>query len=157
MTKYITADNDCDKRQTRPLVRLGVQQRQDRDCQTVINIWPWAVEGARYQDWLTDWLTDRLTVSRNVTLTLTWLRGSLETVIRRVGGRCEMAASLLRRELGYKGTSTVGRRYQATQWRTWPRTLKCSHDLCIVACMPLIRRVLVRMIGFIIRWLHTHS
>jgi hypothetical protein len=27
----------------------------------------------------------------------------------------------------------------------------------IVACMPLIRRVLGRMIGFIIRWLHTHS
>jgi hypothetical protein len=26
-----------------------------------------------------------------------------------------------------------------------------------VACMPLLRRVLVRMIGFIIRWLHTHS
>jgi hypothetical protein len=28
---------------------------------------------------------------------------------------------------------------------------------CIVACMPLIRRVLVQMIGFINRWLHTHS
>jgi myosin heavy subunit len=27
----------------------------------------------------------------------------------------------------------------------------------IVACTPLIRRVVVRMIGFIIRWLHTHS
>jgi hypothetical protein len=27
----------------------------------------------------------------------------------------------------------------------------------IVTCTPLIRRVLVRMIGFIIRWLHTHS
>jgi hypothetical protein len=26
-----------------------------------------------------------------------------------------------------------------------------------VACTPLIRRVLVRMIGFIIGWLHTHS
>jgi hypothetical protein len=26
-----------------------------------------------------------------------------------------------------------------------------------VACMPLIRRVLVRMIGFISSWLHTHS
>jgi hypothetical protein len=26
-----------------------------------------------------------------------------------------------------------------------------------VACMPLIRRVLGRMIGFINRWLHTHS
>jgi hypothetical protein len=27
----------------------------------------------------------------------------------------------------------------------------------IVMCRSLIRRVLVRMIGFIIRWLHTHS
>jgi hypothetical protein len=32
-------DNDSDKRQTRPLVREGALQRQDRDCQTVINIW----------------------------------------------------------------------------------------------------------------------
>jgi hypothetical protein len=30
-------------------------------------------------------------------------------------------------------------------------------NINIVACMPLIRRVLVRMIGFINRWLHTHS
>jgi hypothetical protein len=28
-----------DKKQTRPLVREGTPQRQDRDCQTVINIW----------------------------------------------------------------------------------------------------------------------
>jgi hypothetical protein len=27
----------------------------------------------------------------------------------------------------------------------------------IVTCMPLIRRVLVRVIGFIIRWLRTQS
>jgi hypothetical protein len=27
----------------------------------------------------------------------------------------------------------------------------------IVTCTPLMRRVLVRMIGFILRWLHTHS
>jgi hypothetical protein len=50
------------KRQTRPLVREGAPQKQDRNCQAVINIW----------SWLTDWLT----VSRNVTLTwldLTWL------------------------------------------------------------------------------------
>jgi hypothetical protein len=45
------------KRQTRPLVREAAPQKQDRNCQTVINIWPR----------LTDWLT----VSRNVTLTLT--------------------------------------------------------------------------------------
>jgi hypothetical protein len=43
------------KRQTRPLVREGAPQKQDHNCQTIINIL------------LTDWLT----VSRNVTLTLT--------------------------------------------------------------------------------------
>jgi hypothetical protein len=32
------------KRQTRPLVREGFPQWQDRDCQTVINIWSWAPE-----------------------------------------------------------------------------------------------------------------
>jgi hypothetical protein len=49
------------KRQTRPLVREGAPQKQDRNCQKVINIWSWAPDGARHQDWLM--------VSRNVTLT----------------------------------------------------------------------------------------
>jgi hypothetical protein len=60
-------------RQTRSLVREGAPQTRDLNCQTVINIWSWAPDGAGHQDWLTDWLTDRLTdwltVSRNVTLT----------------------------------------------------------------------------------------
>jgi hypothetical protein len=37
------------KRQTRPLVREGAPQKQDRNCQRLINI------GARHQDLLTDW------------------------------------------------------------------------------------------------------
>jgi hypothetical protein len=49
------------KIQTSPLVREDAPQKQDRNCQTVINIW-----GS------TPILTDWLTVSRNVTLTLTW-------------------------------------------------------------------------------------
>jgi hypothetical protein len=69
------------------------------------------------------------------------LRQSLETAVRRVGGWCEMAASLREIEPGSRRTSTVGRRYQAAQWRTWLRTLvcvwewsaKCSNDFC-VAC-----------------------
>jgi hypothetical protein len=48
------------KRQTRPLVREGAPQKQDRNCQTIISIW-----GSTPR--LTDWLT----VSSNVTLTLT--------------------------------------------------------------------------------------
>jgi hypothetical protein len=47
------------KRQTRPLVREGAPRKQDRNCQRVTNIWPWAPDGARHQDLLTDWLTDR--------------------------------------------------------------------------------------------------
>jgi hypothetical protein len=38
-----------------------------------------------------------------------------------------------------------------------PSRLDGRRNEHIVACTPLIRRVLVRMIGFIIRWLHTHS
>jgi hypothetical protein len=55
------------KWQTRPLVRECAPQKQDRNCQTVINIWLWAPGGARYQDLLTDWLTDWLTVSPSLT------------------------------------------------------------------------------------------
>jgi hypothetical protein len=43
------------------------------------------------------------------------LRESPETAVRRVGGWCEMAASLRGREPGRKGTSTVRRRYKAAQ------------------------------------------
>jgi hypothetical protein len=42
------------KRQTRPLVREGSPQKQDRNCETVINIWSWTPDGARQQDLLTD-------------------------------------------------------------------------------------------------------
>jgi hypothetical protein len=54
----ITADDDSDKWQTRPLVREGALQRQDSNCETVTNIWSWAPNGARHQNRLTDWLTD---------------------------------------------------------------------------------------------------
>jgi hypothetical protein len=47
------------KRQTRPLVREGTPQKQDRNCQIVIYIWSWAPDGVWHQDLLTDWLTDR--------------------------------------------------------------------------------------------------
>jgi hypothetical protein len=43
------------KRQTRPLIREGVPQKQDRNCQTVIHIWSWAPDGARHKDLLTNW------------------------------------------------------------------------------------------------------
>jgi hypothetical protein len=49
------------KRQTRPLIREGAPQKQDRNCQTVINIW--SCSKPRFTDWLA--------VSRIVTLTLT--------------------------------------------------------------------------------------
>jgi hypothetical protein len=45
------------------------------------------------------------------------LRDSPETAVRRVGGWCEMAASLQVREPRSRGLSTAGRCYQAEQWR----------------------------------------
>jgi hypothetical protein len=42
-------------RQTRPLVREGAAEKQDPSCQRVINIWPWAPDGARHHDLLIDW------------------------------------------------------------------------------------------------------
>jgi hypothetical protein len=44
-------------KETRPLVREGASQKQDRNCQTVINtrIWSWAPDGVRHQDLLIDW------------------------------------------------------------------------------------------------------
>jgi hypothetical protein len=47
------------KRQTRPIVRKGAPEKQDRNCQRVINIWSWARDGPRHQDWLADRPTDR--------------------------------------------------------------------------------------------------
>jgi hypothetical protein len=41
------------------------------------------------------------------------LRDSLEKAVRRVGGWCEMAASLPGRDFGNRGRSAVGRHYQA--------------------------------------------
>jgi hypothetical protein len=60
------------KTQTRPLVREGAPQKQDRNCLTVINIWSWAPDGAWHQDLLTDWLTDRQSQC-DFDLTLTWV------------------------------------------------------------------------------------
>jgi hypothetical protein len=68
MTNDLLLQKMTDKRQTHPLVREGVPQRQNRDCQTVINIWSWAPDGALHKDWLTEWLT----VSYNVTLNFTF-------------------------------------------------------------------------------------
>jgi hypothetical protein len=53
ITALARASSNC-KRQTRPLVREDASQKQDRNCQTVINIWSLAPDGARHQDLLTD-------------------------------------------------------------------------------------------------------
>jgi hypothetical protein len=50
-----SSSGDYDKWQTKPLVRGGARYRQTSNCQTVINIWSWAPDGARNQDALTDW------------------------------------------------------------------------------------------------------
>jgi hypothetical protein len=50
----LTRASSIHKRQTRPLVREGAPQKQDRNCQRVINIWSWALHRARHQDLLAD-------------------------------------------------------------------------------------------------------
>jgi hypothetical protein len=42
------------KRQTRPLVRESALEKQDLNCQRVINIWSWTPDGARHQHLLID-------------------------------------------------------------------------------------------------------
>jgi hypothetical protein len=42
------------KRQTRPLIREGAPGKQNRNCQSVINIWSRVPDGARQQDLLID-------------------------------------------------------------------------------------------------------
>jgi hypothetical protein len=49
------AGYNCDKWQTRPLVREGAPHRQTRNCPTVSKTWSGAPDGARHQDGLTDW------------------------------------------------------------------------------------------------------
>jgi hypothetical protein len=45
------------KIQTRPLVRECAPKKQEHNCQTTINTWTWAPNGARHQDLMTDWPT----------------------------------------------------------------------------------------------------
>jgi hypothetical protein len=55
------------KRQNRPLVRGGAPEKQDRDCQRVINIWSWSPDGARHQDLLIDWPSVAMSLSLELT------------------------------------------------------------------------------------------
>jgi hypothetical protein len=67
----------------------GRLKKQDRNCQTVINIWSWAPWGSTPR--LTDWLT----VSRSETYTLAKSSSvESEPVKRRLRTWCETAASL---------------------------------------------------------------
>jgi hypothetical protein len=104
------------KRQTCALVREGAPQTQDRNGQSVINIWSWAPDGARYQDLLIDW------PSRNVNLIWLWHQqtSSVEAgsntstvALRVVGGE----------KKGRLESETVkyGREYHGTRTRQWMR------------------------------------
>jgi hypothetical protein len=81
--------------QTRPFVREGDPQKQDRNCQKVMKIRTWAADGVRHQDLLIDWLT----VIRNVTLCLTFVTGECWGD-RIVDEWCEIATSMSWREPG---------------------------------------------------------
>jgi hypothetical protein len=115
------------KRQTRPLIREGAPQKQDRNCQ----YWSWAPDGARHQDLLTDWLT----VSRNVTLTLTmgYLWDSWQPVRTWVRKQRTLLGSVTKQRL-VKTQQTEKNSY-VLQWNVecvWINVsaiLTCSYDL----------------------------
>jgi hypothetical protein len=72
LTKTMTNDRPDPTSEVAP-------DRQNSNCQTVTNIWSWAPDGARHQDWLPDWPS---------VVTGLWLcRGSTLTDIRHEGVR----------------------------------------------------------------------
>jgi hypothetical protein len=92
------------RRQTRPHVRGGASEKQDRNCQRVINIWSWAPDAARQQDLLIDW--------PSVAIRL-WVESQVCT------GACEKRTWAQRRR-----NSLCWRRYQETSSNRM-RTLDC--------------------------------
>jgi hypothetical protein len=87
-------------------------------------------------------------------------RRSHEMAVTRVGGWCEMDASLRGGKHGNRGPSIVGRCYQAAHWRSWLRkivflwqwSVNCSHKLF----KSLINRIINpnSLYNHAIRWQH---
>jgi hypothetical protein len=69
------------KRQTRTLVREDAPQKQDRNCQRVIHIWSWALDGAQHQYLLIDWPS----VAMWLWLWLTVVVGAQNSSRKRIG------------------------------------------------------------------------
>jgi ribosomal protein L33 len=101
---YLARASSYCKRQTRPLVREGALEKQDRNCQIVINIWS------------TPRLTDWLTVSRNVTLTSTSCGGGVEYLHRNPASRRGRRKGSLQLE-----TAKYCHESQWTRTREWLR------------------------------------
>jgi hypothetical protein len=104
------------ERQTHPLVREVVPQKQDRNCQTLIQIWSWAPDGARHKD-LIDWLT----VNCNVTLNFELSENPCGGMVEYLHGS---PASLRRRRKGKSrlwDSKTWSRVFHGTRTREWMR------------------------------------
>jgi hypothetical protein len=121
------------KRQTSPLVREGAPQKQDRNCQTVINIWLWALGGARHQDLLTDWPS----VARWFWL---WIIGSWERAAVQRGPELRSRGIVIARSR-YQATTiadTAGLKRLSVCCRDlWSveisdsTVIKCNYELCV--------------------------
>jgi hypothetical protein len=102
------------KRQTCPLVREGAPQKQDSNCQRVINIWSWTPNGV---DTKTYWLTDRPSVA-------IWLR---------LWPR-QLAVS------GWQFPSECQTLRTDQQWNKWRKQAKWNHvyrriqEVCLWGC-----------------------
>jgi hypothetical protein len=90
------------KWQTRPPSERVPHEKQDRNCETVINIWSWAPYGAWHQDWLADrqsqcnfdfdfdfeWVSEsvsRVKARSNTSIVALWVVGGDEKETQRLG------------------------------------------------------------------------
>jgi hypothetical protein len=95
------------------------KKKQDRNCQTVINIWSWAPDGGSTPR-LTDWLTDWLTVSHNVTLTLTLITRERESgVVTRLEAGLNISTVTLPVIGGDKKRSLKSETVKYGRWVPW--------------------------------------
>jgi hypothetical protein len=98
-------------------------KKQDRNCQTVINIWSCAPDGARHQDLLADWPSVAMWLWLWIEFTQSvreWVRGLLrfspcELLLLEAGS---WGTGIVREPRG-RGTSAVGSRYRASAKEDW--------------------------------------
>jgi hypothetical protein len=107
------------KRQTRTLAREGAPQKQDHNCQRIINIWSWAPDGAHHQDLLIDWPSVAMWLW---TLTLTWERQRVSDSRVQDGAKSSEVKAKLRTKVKSEEWSMREHR------KVWTVIIECNCD-----------------------------